>query len=60
MDPQLGRGAFRIAFFIAFTSLVLLIFVRPGSAEFVITVLSLTMGILFGAVIVVLARVFGR
>jgi hypothetical protein len=60
MDPQLGRGAFRIAFFIAFVALLMLLFVRPGTAEFVITVLALVIGVVFAAVIVVLARVLGH
>lgn len=56
ISPQLGRAVFRIIVFITVTSLILLPFVRPGSAEFVVTVVTLAIGICFGVVLYVLVR----
>ncbi|MBN2390768.1 MAG: hypothetical protein JXR84_08595 [Anaerolineae bacterium] len=56
MNPQLGKAVFRIIVFITVTSLLLLPFVKPGSAEFIVTVVTLTIGIFFGIVLFVLVR----
>ncbi|MFN2108359.1 MAG: hypothetical protein ACK2UI_01735 [Anaerolineae bacterium] len=56
ISPQLGRAVFRIILFITVTSLMVLPFVKPGSAEFVVTVVTLTIGISFGIVLFVLVR----
>lgn len=56
MSPQLGQTLFRVAFFMTLMSAVLLFLVKPGSAEFVITVTTLVLGLLFMAVIVIIAR----
>lgn len=56
MSPQLGQTLFRVAFFMTLMSAVLLFFVKPGSAEFVITVTTLVLGFIFMAVIVIIAR----
>jgi uncharacterized membrane protein len=56
INPQLGKAVFRIIVFITVTSLLLLPFVKPGSAEFVVTVVTLTIGIFFGIVLFVLVR----
>ena len=56
ISPQLGKAAFRIIMFITVTSLLVLPFVKPGSAEFVVTVVTLVIGICFGVVLFVLVR----
>lgn len=60
MDPQIGRAGFRIAFYVIFVSGALLFFVRPGTAEFVVTVLSLIVGMLFASAIGILALIARR
>jgi len=47
MSPEIGRFWFRIAFTLVLISAGLLFFVKPGSAEFVVTVLTLVVGLLF-------------
>lgn len=56
MNPELGQGWFRIAVFIALTSAVLILFQQPGTAEFVITVTSLVIGLIFIAVVVIAVK----
>jgi len=56
MPPEMGRAFFRIAFFVALVSAVLLFFLTPGTAEFVVDVLALGVGLLFIGIIVFLAR----
>lgn len=56
LGPELGRVAFQIAFFITLASAGLLFFLTPGSAEFVITVASLVVGLIFLLVVAVLVR----
>lgn len=56
MSPELGQAAFRIAFFVTFVSVALLPFLKPGTAEFVVDVLSLGIGLAFIAVIHVFVR----
>lgn len=57
MSPQAARAALQLALFIIVTSAFTLLCQRPGSAEFVVTVLSLITGLLlFGAVVFVLRR----
>jgi hypothetical protein len=56
LSPQLGQAAFRIATFLFVVSLGLLLFVKPGSAEFVVTVITLGIGIVLGTTIAVLVR----
>ena len=56
ISPQLGRAVFRIIMFITVTSLMLLPFVKPRSAEFVVTSITLAIGICFGVVLFVLVR----
>jgi hypothetical protein len=60
MSPQMGHAAFRLAFFVTFTSLVLLVFLRPGSAEFGVTLITLACGLIFIGVIVLMLRYFSR
>ena len=56
MSPELGRAAFRMAMFVAFPSFVLLLFQQPGTAEFVVTVMALVVGLAFMGTIIVLVR----
>ncbi len=56
MSPQAGQTWFRVAFFITLMSALLLFVVRPGTAEFVIDVTTLVIGLIFMTVIVVIAR----
>jgi amino acid transporter len=54
MDPELLRGAFRLGFLVAILALITLPFQPRESAEFVVTVLALVMGVAFlGAVLIV-------
>lgn len=56
MSPELGQAWFRIAIFITFVSGIL-IFIEPrDSAEFVISVASFIVGIIFISVIVIVTR----
>jgi len=56
VSPELGRTWFRVAFFITLMSALLLLVVKPGTAEFVITVFTLAIGLIFMAVIIIIAR----
>lgn len=60
ISPELAQAATRLAAFIVVAALLLLLFVRPGSPQFVITVFMLAIGLLFAAVILVLARIRKR
>jgi hypothetical protein len=52
----MGQGAFRIAFFVTFVSAALLPFLEPGTAEFVVDVLALVIGLVFIGVIALMVR----
>jgi uncharacterized membrane protein len=52
----MGQVAFRIAFFLVFVSTILLFFVEPGSAEFVVTGITLLIGLVFGIGVLVIVR----
>ncbi len=56
MNPEAGQAWFRIAMLITLVSAALLFFVEPGTAEFVVTVTALVIGLLFIGVIAVLVR----
>ena len=45
MHPRIGRLAFNIAFFIVFTSAIMLPFLKYDSAEFVVDTLALIIGL---------------
>ncbi len=47
---------FRVAVFLIITSTGLLFIVQPGTAEFIVTVTTLVMGLLFAGILAVLAR----
>jgi hypothetical protein len=59
MSPELGRAAFRIGFFITMVSAVLLPFLSAGTAEFVVDVLALVIGLAFIAATAVMVRLTG-
>ena len=56
MSPQLGKVAFKIVAFLVVVSIGLLFILDANSAEFVVTILTLVIGIVFGALVVVIAR----
>ena len=56
MTPEMGRSFFRIAFFVTIVSVVLLPFLTPGTAEFVVDVLALGIGLVFMGLVAFLAR----
>lgn len=56
LSPEAGKMWFRIAVFIVIVAGALLPFQKPDSPEFVITVLTLVMGVLFVIVLAVMAR----
>lgn len=56
MSPEMGRAFFRIAFFVTFVSAALLPFLSPGTAEFVVDVLALGVGLVFIAAIALIVR----
>lgn len=56
MNPEAGRAWFRIATMLTVVSAVLVYFTEPGTAERVVSVLTLLIGLLFIGVIVFLIR----
>ncbi len=56
MNPELGLAWFRIALFITLVSATLIPFQPRDSAEFVISVASFAIGLIFIALIVVIVR----
>jgi hypothetical protein len=60
MNPQIGRAGFAVASFIVVTGAALLPFLDPGSAEFVVTVLSIIAGGLTIGLIAILAYIGRR
>ncbi len=56
MNPELGLAWFRIALFFTLVSGVLLFFQTPGTAEFVITVASFIIGLVFVALVAIFVR----
>jgi len=59
IGPQLGRAAFRIAFMMVSVSTIMVFVLVPGSAEYLISVLTLILGLVFMGIIFVLVRVVG-
>lgn len=56
LSPQLGAAAFKIASFLVVVSIGLLFILDTDSAELVVTLLTLVIGIVFGAVVIVIVR----
>ena len=59
LNPKLGQAAFRIAFMMVAVSLLMIFLLTPGTAEYVISVVTLVLGIVFMGLIFVLVRVIG-
>ena len=60
MNPQLGKAWFQIAVFITIVAGGLLFFQRPGTAEFVISIATLALGLLFIGLVVIVIRFGSR
>lgn len=60
VDPQIGRAGFRIACYVAVVSGAMLLFLRPGTPEFVVATFSLAAGLFFGTIIAALVWVAAR
>jgi hypothetical protein len=56
MNPEAGRAWFRIAMMITVVAAVLVYLTEPGTAERVVSAITLLMGLLFIGVIIVLIR----
>jgi hypothetical protein len=56
MNPEAGRAWFRIAITITLASAALVYFTEPGTAERVISELTLLIGLLFVVTLIVLVR----
>jgi hypothetical protein len=56
MNPEAGQAWFRIAMMITLVSAVLVYLTEPGTAERVVSVITLLTGLLFIGIIVVLVR----
>lgn len=56
MDSQIGRAGFHIGFYIAFVSGILLFFLRRGTAEFMITLFTFAVALIFLLIIAVIVR----
>jgi len=56
MSPDAGQAWFRLGMFLALMSLVSLFFTQPGSAEFVVSVLALGVGLIFLAAVAWMVR----
>lgn len=60
IDPILGKAAFHLGFYIAFVAGALLLFLERGTPEYVITQITLGIGVIFLTIVVVLVKVGGR
>jgi cbb3-type cytochrome oxidase subunit 3 len=56
MNPEAGKAWFQVAVFITLVSVALLFFEQPGTAEFVITVTTLVIGLVFIGIVVFAAK----
>ncbi len=56
IDPILGKAAFHLGFYIAFTAGVLLFFLEKETPEYVITQITFGIGALFITVVAILVR----
>ena len=60
IGPQVGRAAFRVAFMMVAISGVMLFVLTPGTAEYVISMITMILGLLFIGLIFILVRMGGR
>jgi hypothetical protein len=56
MGPELGQAWFRVAIFITLVSAILIPLEPRDSAEFVVAVMSFVIGLIFIAVVAIVAR----
>jgi len=56
IDPWLGKAAFHLGFYIAFTAGILLFFLEKRSPEYVITQITFGIGTVFIAIVAILVR----
>ncbi len=56
MDPEAGRAWFRIATLITLVAVVLVYLTKPDTAERIVSVLTLLIGLLFVGLIIILVR----
>jgi hypothetical protein len=60
VSPEIGKAAFRMAIFVVLVAVGLLFALSPGTPEFAVTVLTLLIGVVFLAVVMLSIRFFGR
>lgn len=60
MTPELLKGFYRIAVFVLGVSIALLFAVKPGTAEFVVTLLSIGVGATLLVLVILASRYFNR
>jgi hypothetical protein len=60
VSPQAGKAWFQIAVFITIVSVGLLFFQKPGTAEFVVTVTTLVLGLLLLALLAIMLKFGSR
>ena len=56
MSPEIGQAGTRIALFLIVSSLLLMMWVERGSAEFVVLTLTIVVGLAMLVVVALLAR----
>ena len=60
MTPELLKGFYRIAVFVLGVSIALLFVVKPDSAEFVVTLMSIGVGAALLLAVILTSRYFNR
>lgn len=60
ISPQLGKLAFSWAMVLILLAGGLLFIVKPGSPQFVITVMTLGLGVAFLGIVILVVKIFGR
>jgi hypothetical protein len=60
MSPESGQAWFRLGFFLTLMSLVLMPFLPSDSAEFVVDVLALVVGLIILTLVVVIVKLSNR
>lgn len=60
MSPESGQAWFRLGMFLVVMSLVILPFQERNSAEFVVTVLALLVGLLMLGIVTLMIKLFNR
>ncbi len=60
MTPELLKGFYRIAVFVLGASIALLIVVKPDSAEFVVTLMSMGVGAVLLLLVFLLSRYINK